>query len=134
MFFGDGYVNHPDHRATGEAATYAVFPSAGTRPIFPELLDEGLEPHNVDELFMTLTAHPMVYVDITDYMDTKIEALLKHESQIGEDVVDWVKEMNAEIGKKPGYEYAEAFRIVSFNRDERPDIEDFVEEMAQQDN
>lgn len=45
MFFaGNYYINHPDHRAAGEAAAYAVFPSAGTRPIFPELLAEGLEP------------------------------------------------------------------------------------------
>lgn len=131
VFFGDGYINHPDHRAAGEAATYAVFPSAGTRPIFPELLDEGLEPHNINELFMTLTFRPMVYVDITDFMETKIEALLKHKSQVGEDVADWVREMSAESGKRPGYQYAEAFRVISFNHDERPDLDDFVQAESQ---
>ena len=48
------YINHPDHRAAGEAALYAVFPSAETRPIFPELLDEGYEPHHVSELYLMM--------------------------------------------------------------------------------
>ena len=37
-FYGNDYINHPDHRAAAEAATYAVFPSAGTRLIFTDLL------------------------------------------------------------------------------------------------
>ena len=43
----NGYLGHPDHIAAGEAALSAVFPSARDRLTFPELLDEGLEPHNV---------------------------------------------------------------------------------------
>ena len=50
------YINHPDHRAVGEASLYAIFPSAETRPIFPELLDEGLEPHH-PETFAKRYAH-----------------------------------------------------------------------------
>ena len=34
VFYGNEYVNHPDHRAASEAAIYAVFPSAGSRMIF----------------------------------------------------------------------------------------------------
>ena len=37
---------------------YAVFPSAETRPIFPELLAEGFEPHKVGELYLNLTQAP----------------------------------------------------------------------------
>src|SRR5690606_8017625 len=61
---GDGfhYINHPDHRAAAEAALYAIFPSAESRPIFPELLAEGLEPHHVNEVWMTLTNQPDVFV------------------------------------------------------------------------
>src|SRR4051812_39365789 len=36
-FFGTEYVNHPDHRAAGEAALAAVFPTARNRLIFPDL-------------------------------------------------------------------------------------------------
>ncbi len=79
----DSYINHPDHRAAGEATLYAVFPSAGTRPVFPELLAEGLEPHQVKELYLTLTTRPNAHVDISATMDRKIKALLCHRSQVG---------------------------------------------------
>jgi LmbE family N-acetylglucosaminyl deacetylase len=36
------YINHPDHRAAGEATLAAVFPAARDRMNFPELLAEGL--------------------------------------------------------------------------------------------
>ena len=49
----NGYLGHPDHIAAGEAALSAVFPSARDRLTFPELLDEGLEPHNVSEVINT---------------------------------------------------------------------------------
>src|SRR5689334_21131253 len=53
MFYGEDYINHPDHRAAAEAAVYAEYPSAVTRPIFPELLAEGFEPHQVKELYIS---------------------------------------------------------------------------------
>src|SRR6478752_2765403 len=53
VFYGTEYINHPDHRAAAEAAIYAVFPSAVTRPIFPELLAEGYEPHQVREVYIS---------------------------------------------------------------------------------
>ncbi|MFV9507137.1 MAG: PIG-L deacetylase family protein [Oscillochloridaceae bacterium umkhey_bin13] len=111
-FAGSGYINHPDHRAAGEAAIYAVFPSAETRPIFPELLDEGLEPHKVHEVYLTLTLHPDTYVDITAQMERKLAALLCHQSQVGPDAADWVRQWDAEYGLKAGTTYAEAFRVM----------------------
>src|SRR5262245_50973370 len=44
-FYGATYMNHPDHRVAADVTLDAVFPSAETRLIFPELLEEGLEPH-----------------------------------------------------------------------------------------
>ena len=43
-FYGNRYLNHPDHRVAADIALDAVFPSAETRFIFPELLDEGWRP------------------------------------------------------------------------------------------
>jgi LmbE family N-acetylglucosaminyl deacetylase len=114
VFVGDFYINHPDHRAAGEAAIYAVFPSACTRPIFPELLDEGYEPFNVKELYLSLTTQHDVFVDITDTIETKIESLLHHESQLGADAADRVRERSTAIGEKAGVQYAEAFRVMRF--------------------
>lgn len=117
VFAGDDYINHPDHRAAGEAAIYAVFPSAETRPVFPELLDEeDCEPHHVSELYLTLTMQPNTHIDITATIDRKIEALLCHKSQVGAEVEEWVRGWNAEAGKEIGVAFAEGFRVMRFDR------------------
>jgi LmbE family N-acetylglucosaminyl deacetylase len=115
VFAGGSYVNHPDHRAAGEAAIYAVFPSAETRPIFPELLAEGFEPHKVSELYLNLTLHPDTYIDITAHMERKIVALLCHRSQVQPEDAEWLRQWDAEYGVKAGTPYAEAFRVLNFN-------------------
>lgn len=115
VFAGSNYINHPDHRAAGEAAIYAVFPSAETRPIFPELLAEGFEPHKVHELYLNLTLHPDTYIDITAQMERKIAALLCHGSQVRPEDAEWLRQWDAEYGVKAGTPYAEAFRVLSFH-------------------
>lgn len=115
IFFADYYVNHPDHRAAGEAAIYAVFPSAESRLAFPELLNEGLEPHRVIDLWLTLTLNPSHYEDISEYWDKKEQALRKHESQIGQETLDWVRQRNEESGKSGGFQLAEEYRIIRIN-------------------
>lgn len=111
-FFGSFYVNHPDHRAAGEATLYAVFPSAETRPIFPELLAEGYEPHKVAELYLDMSLQPDTYVDITATLDRKIAALLCHRSQVDEGAAKWVRQWAEEAGVKAGCAHAEAFRVM----------------------
>jgi LmbE family N-acetylglucosaminyl deacetylase len=108
----EGYINHPDHRAAAEAAIYATFPSAETRPIFPELLAEGLEPHKVAELWLMFSEKSNTFVDITATIDRKIESLSKHVSQIGGQNLDFVRKWSAETGKEAGYEYAESYRVL----------------------
>ncbi len=117
VFVRDGYINHPDHRAAGEAAIYAIFPSAETRPCFPELLAEGYEPHHVSELYLTLTMNPDTIVDISATIEQKISALLAHSSQVGPESEQWVRERNADLGKEHGYAYAEPFKVMKFPRD-----------------
>ncbi|WP_343421572.1 PIG-L deacetylase family protein [Candidatus Flexifilum breve] len=95
LISGEGfdYINHPDHRATGEASLYAIFPSAETRPIFPELLDEGLEPHHVNEVYLMMSDKPNIAIDVTAVWDKKIQSLLAHRSQVGEDVADMIRQV-----------------------------------------
>ena len=50
------YGSHPDHLAAGEATACAVYPDSRNPFAHPDLLEEGLEPHAVDELW--LMAHP----------------------------------------------------------------------------
>src|SRR5512132_4497549 len=80
LWFGSGYINHWDHKQAGLLALTAIMPDAPTRPMFPELLDEGLEPYEVPNLWLA-SDDADVYVDITDAMDTKLAALAAHASQ-----------------------------------------------------
>ena len=76
------YASHPDHLATGEATLDAVYPDARNPFAHPELLDEGLEPWTVPEVYVMTLTTGNVTIDISDTIDRKIEALLCHESQI----------------------------------------------------
>jgi len=118
-FYGNEYINHPDHRAAAEAATYAVFPSAGTRMIFPDLLDEGLLPHNVKRLYIHGNEKPDTWVDIGETLDTKIEALKKHVSQSDtHDVDKWMHEWAEQDGKEKGIKYSESYRVMILENEE----------------
>jgi len=116
-FYSD-YINHPDHRAAAEAAVHAVFPSAGTRFIFPELLEEGLEPHRVRELFLYGSLEPNAWVDITETVELKIAALMAHDSQVGGHLAEaWLRARAGDIGKRYGVAYAEQFSRMTLVRD-----------------
>lgn len=116
----NSYINHPDHRAAAEAALYATFPSAGTRPIFPELLAEGFEPHDVTELYVSFSYTNDTIVDITSTIDRKIASLLCHKSQVGPEVGEMVRKWSAESGEKAGCGYAEEFRVMKLRDDAQP--------------
>lgn len=120
-FYGNEYINHPDHRAAAEAATYAVFPSAGTRLIFTDLLEAGYEPHNVKRLYIHGAEKPDTWVDISGDIQTKVEALRKHVSQLGEwDPESMIREWAAEEGKEKGLAFAEAYKVMVLVKDEEP--------------
>ncbi len=112
-FYGNFYMNHPDHRATADVALDAVFPSAETRLIFTELLDEGLEPHQVQRVFIHGSEHPDTYIDISESLPTKLAALHEHRSQMGEwDPTEMITNWAKEIGAARGLEAAEAYRLM----------------------
>jgi LmbE family N-acetylglucosaminyl deacetylase len=97
-----------------EAALYAVFPSAGARPIFPELLEEGLEPWKVNELWMMLSDHSDTVVDVSSAQARKEQALLCHRSQLTEQHIEFVRLFGVEIGARIGAAYGEDFRVMRF--------------------
>jgi LmbE family N-acetylglucosaminyl deacetylase len=77
-------ASHPDHLAAGEAAVCAAYPDARNPFAHPELLEEGLEPHAVAEIWMMAAPGTNRVVDVTDTFDRKIAALLCHRSQVGD--------------------------------------------------
>lgn len=109
------YASHPDHRACGEATLDAVYPDSRNPFAFPELLDEGLEPWVVPEVWVMAGPDPDQFVDITDVFERKIAALLRHVSQhpdpvgLPDRMRAW-NTANAAAGGLPEGRMAEAFR------------------------
>jgi LmbE family N-acetylglucosaminyl deacetylase len=112
------YASHPDHLAAGEAAACAVYPDARNPFAFPELIDEGLEPHTVPELWLMATERAERVVDVSDYFDRKLAALKSHRSQVGEGahledlLKGWMSGTAAAAGLAEG-RLAEAFQVVN---------------------
>ncbi len=77
-------INHPDHRAAGQVTIDAIFPAGGNKLFFPELLEQGLEPHSPKEVWVSLTGSPNLVLDVSETFEIKMEALRQHASQIGD--------------------------------------------------
>lgn len=107
------FINHPDHRVCGQATLDAIFPFARNARTYPELMDQGLEPHVVEEVLLVNFTKSNFYVDITKTIELKMQAIGTHVSQFN-DIGKFkkrIKEMNGLAGKKakPKTKYAEAF-------------------------
>ena len=115
LWSGRRYINHPDHRAIGEAVLAVVACDAPTRPQFPELLDQGFEPFEVPALWLaTGNGDGDRMVDIGDVIDVKVKAVKAHASQMenmGETDVDGrMREWASRVARRSEIEYGEAFR------------------------
>jgi LmbE family N-acetylglucosaminyl deacetylase len=115
VFFADSYVNHRDHRATGWATLDAVAPAAGSPHYFPQHRADGLDVHQVHALYLTGTFEPNCWVDISDTLEQKIDALFCHASQLtatGEWFREFLRSSAEEAGRVAGVRYAEGFRRI----------------------
>lgn len=75
------YEIHPDHRVVGVMASEAtVF--AGMPNFYKEQIFSGMMPHKPEKIFLFATDKPNFSVDITKFIKKKIEAIMKHESQL----------------------------------------------------
>ena len=118
VFFGDGYYNHRDHRVTGWATLDAVAPAAGNPHYFPEHIADGLAVHHVRAVYLSGTLEPNTWVDISETLERKIDALFCHTSQLpdvaGEWFRDFLRERAEDAGAAAGVKYAEPFRKLTF--------------------
>jgi LmbE family N-acetylglucosaminyl deacetylase len=113
------YFWHRDHRIAGQVTLDAVFPYARDHLSYPDLLDEGLEPHKVEEMLFWASEEINFRVDVTDSFDLKIAALRCHESQLREfgdlDVEDWLRQRCREMAEGEDFELAEGFHRVEIS-------------------
>jgi LmbE family N-acetylglucosaminyl deacetylase len=111
------YASHPDHLATGQATMAAVYPDSRNPFAHPELLDEGLEPWSVPQLWTQLRGESNVFVDTTEVFDRKLAALMSHVSQIpdpswAETIIrDWGG-VNATVAGLPAGSLAELYYAI----------------------
>lgn len=119
LFPSDFRINHPDHRAAGQAVVDAIFPACGSPLYFPELVqDEQLEPVSIEELWLSSTAQPNLILDMTELFNKKIDAILCHHSQINISENDFVKMMRTRFEIDPQTQkpfYPEKYRCIKFN-------------------
>ena len=120
-----GYLNHPDHRATGNIVLDSIFPFSGNPRSFRELLAEDLQPYRVHEVYLFGTAQANTYIDVSETIDIKAEGLMQHASQFNpedkERLRERMRERAAIVAKdakeKKGLDiqFAEAFRRIKIH-------------------
>ena len=110
------YLWHRDHRIVGQVAMDAVFPFARDHLAYPDLLEEGLAPHKVEEILFWAADDINFRSDISETYDRKIAALRCHKSQMktlnSSDPFDWLKNRCREMAQGQSYELAEGFHRV----------------------
>lgn len=79
---GESYINHPDHRNAGLVALEAIFPAADNMMFYPDMAEEGYLPHKISQMYVFGHRDVTVKIDITADIETKIEAILCHKTQI----------------------------------------------------
>ncbi len=114
------YIWHRDHRIAGRVILDAIFPYARDLYSYPELLEEGLQPHKVKEILLWGAEEPNYRTDITDTFELKIAALRCHKSQLGNnpspELGERMRERYKMMAEAEDYELAEAFHRVEIWR------------------
>jgi LmbE family N-acetylglucosaminyl deacetylase len=114
-----------DHRTAAQMTADGIR-AAQWHLYFPELLTEGLEPHDVPVCFFFDSRESNYFVDISGTIDRKVEAFCSHVSQFGRRLYKYEPEMHPEdrtrfekgirdfcaaAGQPHGMAFAEAFRL-----------------------
>ena len=103
---------HPDHLAAGVATLAAIYPACQNPWDFPELMDEGLLPHKVREIYIMGAPEQNYASDISATFDVKLAALAAHDSQVGARMAEMelrLRQWASELGAQYGFTYAEIF-------------------------
>ena len=81
----DGFrasFNHNDHRNIGIAVRDALYPAVRDHLYYPEHAEEGLGAVRVNELLLTGAPDADYFVDISAFLEKKVDAMLCHASQV----------------------------------------------------
>ena len=76
------------------------------------------EVHHVGAAYLSGTLEPNCWVDISDHLERKIDALFCHQSQLadsGDAFRDFLRRRAEHDGRQAGMRYAEGFRRLTFS-------------------
>jgi LmbE family N-acetylglucosaminyl deacetylase len=114
--------SHPDHLAVGEAVTRAIYPAVENPFAYPDLAKAGLEAFKLPWLWLYAGPEEREnhFVDVTDHVESKLEAIHVHVSQhpdveAMEATVRRGLQLTAERSGLPTGRSAEAFHVVMVN-------------------
>lgn len=79
-------LNHPDHVYAGMNVLDALYPAVNNALYYPDLVEDGLKTHFVNELWICSPRYKNCKVDVSIYVSQKIDAVTKHVSQVGENI------------------------------------------------
>ena len=111
------YIWHRDHRIVGQVTLDAIFPYARDHLAYPDLMEEGIQPHKVREVLLWAAPEDINYrSDITGTFDVKLAALRCHKSQVGKnqitDLENWLRQRAKKMAEGEDFELAEVFHRV----------------------
>ena len=98
--------SHQDHVAVGQATIAAARKNQCSLYMYDQALPSGITPY---------VFRPQVFVDISDTIETKIEGVLAHDSQVKTLGDQWIAGIRANatyVGFQINVKYAEAFEVV----------------------
>ncbi|MBI4340283.1 MAG: PIG-L family deacetylase [Chloroflexi bacterium] len=113
---------HRDHRICGAVTLDAIFPYARDPWHYAEITRAGFQPHKVGTVLLWGSDNPEVFVDISDSVELKAQAMLCHRSQFVERPNrdpnrvpgDFIREGAKRMGERGGLPYAEGFQQLDF--------------------
>jgi LmbE family N-acetylglucosaminyl deacetylase len=112
------YVWHRDHRIVGQVVLDAVFPYARDYWAYPDLIQEGIMPHAVKEVWLWAPEDKDINFrsDISDTFDIKLKALRCHKSQIKEsysaEMEKWLCTRAKDMAEGEDFKLAEGFHRI----------------------
>jgi LmbE family N-acetylglucosaminyl deacetylase len=125
----DGFrtsFNHFDHRNIGIAVRDAVFPAVRDHLYYPEhgRDHDDLEPYwRVNEMLVVGADKPDYFVDVTDFIEQKVDAILAHKSQVQtQDRAEMMKRQTQRRDKKG--RIVESFRRIQVSKRALPTQEE----------
>ena len=136
MITWDGYrgFNHRDHRTVGIAALDAVFPLSRNANSYAEQVATGVEPVRVNTVLLAGSNEPNFFVDVSDQLERRIDALLRHASQVQapnrEEMVKRMQQRSQQAARSGRIPWSEGFRRLTFGSMRAPRRSDALQAEA----